>query len=107
MTTSRKTPKSYANVGELERQFGPVSVGRLLKAFREGDELSQAEFARRLGISRANLCDIEQGRKQVSVGRAAKFAKVLGLPEAAVVQYALQEQLRTAKLKLKVAVRAA
>jgi DNA-binding XRE family transcriptional regulator len=31
------------------------------------DEIPQAELARRLGISRANLCDIEKGRRSVTV----------------------------------------
>lgn len=105
--STKKRPKAYETIDDLEREFGPASVGRVLKAFREADEVSQAEFARKLGISRANLCDIEKGRKQVSFDRAAKFAKVLGLPPELLVQYAIEEQLRAAKLKLKVEVHAA
>jgi len=105
--STRKRSKAYATMEDLELEFGPVRVGRVLKAFREADEVSQAEFARKLGISRANLCDIEKGRKQVSFARAAKFAKVLGLPPELLVRYAIEEQLRAAKLKLTVEVHAA
>ena len=105
--STKKQPKAYFSVADLEKEFGPCSVGRVLKAFREADEVPQAEFARRLGISRANLCDIEKGRKVVSFERAAKFAKVLGIPAELLVQYAIEEQFRAAKLKLKVAVHAA
>lgn len=105
--TTKKRPKAYFAIEDMEREFGLRSVGRVLKAFREADDVPQAEFARKLGISRANLCDIEKGRKQVSVERAAKFAKVLGVPAAVLVRYAFEEQLRDAKLKLKVEVHAA
>lgn len=105
--STKKQPNAYLSFQDLAREFGPRSVGRVLKAFREADEVPQAEFARWLGISRANLCDIEKGRKQVSLERAAKFAKVLGLPAELLVQYAIEEQLRAAKLKFKVEVYAA
>ena len=106
MTTKGKAQKWFG-LADLERRHGPMTVGRFLRAFRECDEVAQAEYAKRLGISKANLCDIEKGRKLVSVERAAKFAKVLGVPDAVLVQLALQDQLRQAKLKLKVEVHAA
>ena len=34
-------------------------------------ELSEAELARRLGVSRSHLCNVEKGRKMVSPERAA------------------------------------
>lgn len=106
MATKGKNLKWYG-LEDLERRLGLMTVGRFLKAFRECDEAAQAEYAKRLGISKANLCDIEKGRKLVGVERAAKFAKVLGVPTAVLVQLALQDQLRQAKLKLKVEVYAA
>jgi transcriptional regulator with XRE-family HTH domain len=105
--TKKKRSKAYNTLADLEKEFGPRSVGRVLKSFREADDTSQAEFARTLGISRANLCDIEKGRKQVSLERAAKFARILGLPDALLVQYAIDEQLRAANLKLRVTIQAA
>ena len=102
--STRKKAKSYDSMADLEKEFGPRSVGRVLRSFREADEISQTDFARKLGISRANLCDIEKGRKQVSVERAARFARILGIPEAVLVLYAFEEQLREAKLKVKLKV---
>lgn len=106
MATKGKAPKWYG-LEDLERRLGPMTVGRFIKAFRDCDEVTQAVYAKRLGISKANLCDIEKGRKLVSVLRAAKFAKVLGVPNTVLVQLSLQDQLRHAKLKLRVAVHAA
>ena len=53
---------------------GPLSLAELLGSIREGEGLSQAEFAKKLGLSRAHLCDIEQGRKNLGLERAARFA---------------------------------
>jgi transcriptional regulator with XRE-family HTH domain len=91
----------------LERIMGgPLTFGDMLRSIRGGDEVTLEAFARRLDISRANLCDIEQGRKGVSPERALKWAKLLGYPEAAFVQLALQSELDTAGIKYTVELRA-
>jgi transcriptional regulator with XRE-family HTH domain len=82
----------------------PLALGDLLAAIRLGEEMSQAEFARRLEISRSHLCDIEKGRKTVSPRRAARFAHVLGYSEAQFVRLALQGQVEEAGLPLMVQV---
>ena len=62
---------------ELERDFGPLTFGRAIEATRKCGELSQKEFALKLGISAQSLCDIEKGRTIPSVKRAMKIAKIL------------------------------
>jgi plasmid maintenance system antidote protein VapI len=91
----------------LESLYGPVSLGGMLWSLRMCDEISQAEFARRLGVSRSHLCDVEKGRKLVSPERAAAWAKVLGFPATVFVKLALQEQLDKAGVKMSVQVEAA
>ena len=105
--STKKSAKRHYDLRDLEKGSGPMTVGLLLKAFRECDELSQVEFAQKLGISRANLCDIEKGRTMVSLERAARFAKILGVTEAGVVIMAIHDQLRSAKIKVKLDIRAA
>ena len=85
----------------------PLMLGGLLESIRLSEELSQAAFARKLGISVSHLCDIEKGRKVVSAERAARFAKILGRSEEQFVRFALQEMMRKAGLKLRVDVAAA
>ena len=70
-------------------------------------EISQAELARRLGVSRSHLCDVEKGRKVVSPERASAWAKILGFPPTVFVKLALQEQLDRAGVKMNVEVEAA
>ncbi len=101
------TKKSEA-VRLLEKVTGgPVTLGRFLKAAREGEEMTQPEFAKKLGISKSHLNDIEKGRKAISPDRAARFAKVLGYSQARLVKLALQDLVNRGGLKLHVDVKAA
>lgn len=97
--------KSYLNIESLEEKFGPMSVGLFIRSFREADELSQTEFAKKLRISKANLCDIEKNRKLVSPERAARYAKILKVPESTLIQLAIQDLLRQAKLPYEVIIK--
>ncbi len=85
----------------------PLTFGRMIASVRVADEISQAELARRLGISRANLCDIEKARRSVTVKRAAQFARILGYSVNQFVAVAVEDQLRKAGLKVQVRLEAA
>lgn len=103
-----KPQRKSATLQFLERRAGgPLTLGRLLEAIRLGDEISQAAFARKLGVSRSHLCDIEHGRKSVSLPRALKFARTLGYPEDQFVRLALQAMVEEAGLDMHVKVDAA
>jgi len=86
---------------------GPLSLGKFLQSIRLGEEISQVEFARQLGISKSHLCDIEKGRKLVSPERAVIFAKILKYSSEQFVRLALQDQVEKAGLKFKVKIEAA
>lgn len=99
--------KSLIGIESLEAKFGPMTVGLFLKAIRESDDISQIDFAKRLKISRANLCDLEKERKLISPERAAKFARILKVPESALIRLALQDMLRAAHLNYQVQLKGA
>jgi antitoxin HigA-1 len=106
MTTKRI--KKSTTLQFLERcAGGPLTLGRLLEAIRIGDELNQATFARKLGISRSHLSDIEHGRKNVSLPRALRFARTLGYPQDQFARLALQAMVLEAGLTLQVKLEAA
>ena len=90
--------KNFVGIESLESKYGNMTLGLFLRAMREADGISQTVFANRLKISRANLCDLEKERKIVSPERAAKFAKILRVPESALIKLALQDILRAAHL---------
>ena len=91
----------------LESLVGKLTFGGLIEAMRQAEEMSQVEFAKKLGISKQHLCDIEKGRKFVSPERAARFARILGHSEQSFVALALQDIVNQGGLKLKVSVEAA
>lgn len=68
-----------------------LSFANLIHAIREGEEMSQVEFAKKLGMSRQHLCDIEHGRRFVSPKAAAKFATKLGYSPQQFVRLCLQD----------------
>jgi transcriptional regulator with XRE-family HTH domain len=91
------TKKKYTSE-DLHREFGDLTFAKVLSSFRLSEGASQKDFAKKLALSPANLCDLEKARKLPSPLRAAKIAKQLGLPEAFLIQVALQDVLRASKL---------
>ena len=79
-----------------------LSLGEFLKAHRQGEELSQATFAKLLGISKQRLCDLEANRSNVSIKLCKSLAEKLDLPPEWLVKVALRHQLKKEGLNLKV-----
>jgi transcriptional regulator with XRE-family HTH domain len=102
--TTKTTHRQSEAAAFLEKLVGPLTLGRFLEAIREGEGWSQEAMGRRLGVSRAHICDIEKGRRTVSPERAARFAKILGYSEEQMVELALQAEVDAAKLHLQVSV---
>ena len=105
----RKTKGKKGEAMKLLKKLagGPLTLGRAVESIRKGEELSQDECAKKLGVSKSHLCDVEKGRKTVSPERAAKWARALGFPESVLVRLALQAELDAAGLKYKVDIEAA
>jgi transcriptional regulator with XRE-family HTH domain len=106
MTTRKSKGSSGA---ELAKKLlgGPLSMGAALAGLRDLHDLTQVELARRVGMSRQHICDIEKHRRFVSPAKAAEIAKRLGHPEAYFVKLALQDIINHDGLKYKVNVEAA
>ena len=107
-TKSKKGPTKSDAMRFLDDLIGePLTFGSMLESIREADGYSLATMAKKLGVARGHVCDIEKGRRGVSPERAAKWAKKLGYPIALFVQLALQAQLDEAGIKMRVALEAA
>lgn len=52
-----------------------MNIGFMIKEAR--GNLSQIEFAKKIGISRSYLCEIEKNRKSPSVKTLSKLAKAM------------------------------
>lgn len=88
----------------LENLVGELTFSNLLASIREGEEMTQVEFAKRLGVSRQYICDIEHGRRTVSPKAAAMFAKKLGYSSHQFVRLCLQDLVNRDGLKLRIEV---
>ena len=104
MTTEKR--KTFG-IKDLEKRLGHLTVGELIHTFRMTNELSLKEFGKLIGVSVANLCDIEKGRKGVSPKKAEQIALAIGVPPALLVRLALEESLKAAGLKYKVKIKPA
>ena len=93
MTTSRRKSAAIEYLEVLNG--GPLTIANMLESHCACEEVSQADLARQLGITRQHLCNIIHGHKMVSPGRAAKFARVLGLCEKLWIKAAIDDQLRS------------
>lgn len=79
-----------------------LGLAQFLKVHRLGEELTQTQMAKTLGLSKQRLSDIENARSNVSIKLCQRFAKKLGFPAEWLVSLALQDQINKANLNLKV-----
>ncbi|MCJ8276625.1 MAG: helix-turn-helix transcriptional regulator [Bdellovibrionales bacterium] len=102
--TTELNKKSEALIDALKQEVGPTTIARLLKHYRDSFELTQSDMGKKLGITKQHVCDLEKGRRLISVEMASKIAKKLKEPIDYWVSVSLQDQVNKAKLKLKVSV---
>ncbi|GLW23571.1 helix-turn-helix transcriptional regulator [Microbispora triticiradicis] len=66
----------------------PTRVTNRIRTLRfTHDEMTQAELAERVGVTRQTLIAIEQGRYSPSLEMAFRIARVFGVPLDDVFQY--------------------
>ncbi|MGE3974353.1 MAG: helix-turn-helix transcriptional regulator [Bdellovibrionales bacterium] len=99
--------KKHYTVSDLEKEYGPLTFGNSLEAYRLGEELTQKQFAKKLGISPQSLCDLEKGRRIPSLERAAKIAKKLNESAESWIGLVISDMVREADLDLTVEVKKA
>jgi transcriptional regulator with XRE-family HTH domain len=85
----------------------PLSLGKALAALRDLHDLSQVDLARKIGMTKQHICDIEKRRRFVSPAKAADIARRLGHPEAYFVRLALQDAIDQEGLPFRVSLEAA
>ncbi|MGZ3768506.1 MAG: helix-turn-helix domain-containing protein [Bdellovibrio sp.] len=103
-----RTNKKSAAVRYLEKlSGGPLTLGSTLQSHRLAEDLTQEQMAKKLGISKAHLSQIEKGHKFLSPERAQEFAKKLGYSKKLFVKLSLQDQLRRAGIRYTIKLEAA
>lgn len=70
----------------------PTKVRNEIRRLRfASGEMTQAELAERIGVTRQTVIAIEQGRYSPSLEMAFRIARVFGVPLDDVFQYPVQE----------------
>jgi transcriptional regulator with XRE-family HTH domain len=85
------TKKTKEALAFLEKLSGKLTLGSCLHAIRQGEEMTQVEFAKILGVSIQYLCDLERGRRFASPKAAAEYAIKLGYSAEHFVKLCLQD----------------
>jgi len=81
---------------------GPFTFATYMLGIRTTLDLTQVEMAKKLGISKAALCEVEKGRTLVSPSSAVRYAKKAGFSVTLALEACLQDQLRKASIKKRV-----
>ena len=97
--------KEIFEIKSLQKRLGPMSMGGFLRSWRLSEDMTQREFASLLGMSPANLCDIEKERKGISLEKADEIAEIIGYSPSVLLGLAFAEQLRDAGLNYEVEVK--
>lgn len=91
---SIKSKMTQKALKDIENITGvKLTLGKLLWAIRNADDESQVDFAKKLDISKQQLCDIEHDRKIVSPKLAAQYAKILGYSKEEFIRLSLQDMI--------------
>lgn len=91
----------------LEKLVGRMTLGKAIRAIRQSEEESQILFAKRLGVSKQYLCDLEHNRKIVSAKKAKQFAEILEYSAEQFIALAIQDSLEHDGIHMLVEVKAA
>ncbi len=78
---------------------GDLTFAQMIHSIRIYNEIPQVKLAKMMNISRSYLCDIENGRRFVSLQKARMFAQVLGYPETYFIAAVIRDQLRFAGMQ--------
>lgn len=75
----------------MENQINQ-EIGRRIRDFRVSLALSREEIARRLGVSRPSVANIENGNQNITVSQVFEFAARLGVDPQQLIPFPKNEK---------------
>lgn len=75
-----------------------MTFGSLIRSLRTSDEISQVELAKKIGVSKQFLSDVEHNRKEVGISFAKKISTALGYSIEPLIELLIRDQLRRQRL---------
>jgi transcriptional regulator with XRE-family HTH domain len=108
MTKTKKPKAKSAAMRFLDDLIGSeLTFANMIENIRQTDDYTTASLAKKLGVSRQYLCDVEKGRRIPGLARTAEWGRTLGYSPTQFVRLALQAEIERADLKMRVEVEAA
>lgn len=87
--------------------WNEMTFGGAIRSLRLCDEISQVELAKKIGVSKQFLSDVEHDRKEVGIGFAKKVAASLGYSIEPLIELLIRDQLKRQKLNYRVVLKKA
>jgi len=70
--------KEHYNIAMPSLLYDRKRIGQQIRDYRMAEKMSQADLARRAGITTANICNIEAGKYSVGLDILNRIANALG-----------------------------
>jgi len=105
MTT--KLNNSIDAIDATKDIWNKMTFGGLIRSLRMSDEISQVELAKKLGVSKQFLSDVEHNRKDVGIDFAKKVSSALGYSIEPLLELLIRQQLKRQHLNYIVEIRKA
>jgi transcriptional regulator with XRE-family HTH domain len=91
---STKTCDTSNALESTQDIWDKMTFGGLVHSLRVSDEISQVELAKKIGVSKQFLSDVEHNRKDVGIGFAKKISDSLGYSIEPLIELLIRDQLR-------------
>ncbi len=86
--------KSNDTLDATQNIWSEMTFGGLVHSLRMSDEITQVELAKRVGVSKQFLSDVEHNRKDVGIAFAKKISDALGYSIEPLIELLIRDQLR-------------
>ncbi|HVE44751.1 MAG TPA: helix-turn-helix transcriptional regulator [Gammaproteobacteria bacterium] len=84
-----------------------MTFGGLVRSLRMSDEISQVALAKKIGVSKQFLSDVEHNRKDIGISFAKRVASALGYPIEPLLELLIKQQLKRQRLHYTVEIKKA
>lgn len=96
--TTKMHDASFDALEITKDTWDKMTFGGLIRSLRMSDDISQVQLAKKLGVSKQFLSDVERNRKEVGIGFAKKIASTLGYSIEPLLELLIKQQLKRQNL---------
>ena len=95
---STKSSNTLDALDETKSIWNAMTFGGLVHSLRVSDEISQVVLAKKIGVSKQFLSDVEHNRKDIGISFAKKIAEALDYSIEPLIELLIRDQLRRQQL---------